>query len=62
MLASILGLHLFNIFLCGLLLFLRNIDVASYADDNTPYNVSKSTIEMLRDINATTKKGFQIKV
>ena len=34
---SILGSLLFNIFLCDLFLFLRDIPVANYADDNTPY-------------------------
>ena len=34
---SILGLLLFNIFLCDLFLFLHDIPVANYADDNTPY-------------------------
>ena len=34
---SILGPLLFNIFLCDLFLFLDDIPVANYADDNTPY-------------------------
>ena len=34
---SILGPLLFNIFLCNLFLFLHDIPVANYADDNTPY-------------------------
>ena len=34
---SILGPLLFNIFLCDLFLFLHDIPVANYADDNTPY-------------------------
>ena len=34
---SILGPLLFNIFLCDLFLFLNDIPVANYADDNTPY-------------------------
>ena len=33
---SILGLLLFNIFLCDLFLLMKYIDLASYADDNTP--------------------------
>ena len=33
---SILGLLLFNIFLCHLFLLMKYIDFASYADDNTP--------------------------
>ena len=34
---SILGPLLFNIFLCDLFVFLHDIPVANYADDNTPY-------------------------
>ena len=34
---SILGPLLFNIYLCDLFLLVCNIDVASYADDTTPY-------------------------
>ena len=34
---SLLGPLLFNIFLCDLFLFLPDIPVANYADDNTPY-------------------------
>ena len=34
---SILGPLLFNIFLCDPFLFLHDIPVANYADDNTPY-------------------------
>ena len=34
---SILGPLLFNIFLCDLFLFLHDIPLANYSDDNTPY-------------------------
>lgn len=33
----ILGLFLFNIFTCDLFLFADDIDIASYADDNTSF-------------------------
>ena len=39
---SVLGPLLFNTFLCHLFLFINDIDIASYADDNTPYTVHKS--------------------
>ena len=39
---SILGPLLFNIFLCDLFLIMENIDIASYADDNTPYTTENS--------------------
>ena len=41
---SILGLLLFNIFLCDLFLFIKNKDVACYADDTTPYKTGKFCI------------------
>ena len=34
---SILGPLLFNIFLADMFFFLNDVDIASYADDNTPY-------------------------
>ena len=39
---SILGSLLFNIFLYGLFLFINDIEIASYVDDNTPYTVDKN--------------------
>ena len=44
---SILGLLLFNIFLCDLFLIMENIDIASYADDNTPYTTGNSVEEVI---------------
>ena len=41
---SILGPLLFNIYLCDLFMFADNIDIASYADDTTPY-VSGVTLD-----------------
>ena len=38
---SILGPILFHIFLCDIFFMIDNIDIASYADDNTPYSVGK---------------------
>ena len=47
---SILGPLLFSIFLCDLFLFLHDIPVANYADDNTPYctglNISDVLIKL----------------
>ena len=39
---SILWPFLFSIFLCDLFLIMENIDIASYADDNTPYTTGNS--------------------
>ena len=41
---SILGSMLFNIYLCDLFMFADNVDIASYADDTTPY-VSGVTLD-----------------
>ena len=41
---SNLGPLLFNIYLCGLFMFTDNINIASYADDTTPY-VSEVTLD-----------------
>ena len=35
---SILGLLLFNIYICDIFFDIIECDIASYADDNTPYN------------------------
>ena len=40
---SILGPLLFNIFLSDIFLFCNDTDFASYADDNTPYCITKNS-------------------
>ena len=50
---SILGLLLFNLFLCDLFLFVEEADIMSYADDNTPYVCSENidvTLEKLEEV------------
>ena len=44
----ILGRLLFDIFLCDLFLIMANIDVASYADNNTPYTARNLTEEVIQ--------------
>ena len=49
---SILGPLLFIIFICHLFYFQENVDITSYADDNTPYCAShdiQTTINTLQD-------------
>ena len=43
---SILGPILFNIFLCDMFVMIDNIDITSYADDNTPNSVGKSQCDL----------------
>ena len=56
---SILGPLLFNIFLCDLFLIMENIDIASYADDNTPYTTGNSIEEVIRKLENAAKTLFQ---
>ena len=56
---SILGAPLFNIFLCDLFLIMENIDIASYADDNTPYTKGNSIEEIIQKLENAAKTLFQ---
>ena len=44
---SILGLLIFNIFLCDLFYFHEGFAVVSYADDTTSYSANKTTKQMI---------------
>ena len=52
---SILGHLLFNIFLCDLFPIMENIDIASYADDNTPYSTGNSIEEVIQKLENVEK-------
>ena len=54
----ILGPLLFNIFLCDLFLIVENIDIASYADDNTPYTTENSIEEVIQKLENAAKTLF----
>ena len=56
---SILGPLLFNIFLCDLFLIMKNIDIASYADDNTPYTTGNSIEEVIQKLEKAAQTLFQ---
>ena len=47
---SIYGPLLFNKFLCDLFLFVPDIGIANYVDDNTPYTTSKHLETILTDL------------
>ena len=51
---SILGPLLFNIFLCDLFLFINDINIASYADDNTLYTVDKNPEKIIKVLEHTS--------
>ena len=44
---SILRPLLFNIFFCDIFLFCKDVDFASYAHDNTPHCIGKTTEEVI---------------
>ena len=56
---SILGPLLFSIFLCDLFLIMNNFDIASYADDNTPYAVGNNIQELIGKLQNASKTLFQ---
>ena len=56
---SILGPLLFNIFLRDLFLIMKNIDIASYVDDNTPYTTGNSMEEVIQKLEYAAKTLFQ---
>ena len=56
---SILGPLLFNIFLCDLFLIINNFELASYADDNTPYAVGNNIKELIVKLQNASKTLFQ---
>ena len=49
---SILGPLLFNIFICDLVLIMNKVDFASYADDNTQYDIENDVIEVLNSLKS----------
>ena len=55
---SIFGPLLFNIFLCDLFLFLNEIDVANYADDNTPFSCKNDPRNVILDIEHASSVLF----
>ena len=46
----ILGPLLFNAFLCDVFLFIPNIDLESYANDNTPFGMGSPELEVINEI------------
>ena len=56
---SILGPFLFNIYICDLIFGIGDLDIASYADDNTPYTFSSELDVALKKLRSYTMKIFK---
>ena len=56
---SILGPLLFNIFLSDLFLIAKDVNIASYADDNTLYDSCDTIEEVILSLQNSSKKLFQ---
>ena len=53
---SILGPLLFNIFLCDLFLIIDDVEIASYADDTTPYVCEKGVDQVKASLEKSAEK------
>ena len=56
---SILGPLLFNIFLCDLLKFFPDVDIANYADDNTLHSSNINLNKLLHDLEKISDTLFK---
>ena len=52
---SILGPLIFTVFLYDLFLFKPNIDLVSYADDNTPFAIGSLELEVINEIKSAIR-------
>ena len=56
---SVLGPLLFNIFLCDLFSIMNDVDFPNYADDNTPFFVGNTLVEVIFKLQSDSKTLFQ---
>ena len=56
---SILGPILFNIFISDLFLVIKDVDFASYADDNTIYQSGRTVDDVINGLQVSAEKLFQ---
>ena len=55
---SILGTSLFNIFLEDLFFIVNSMDIANYADDNTPYATTNDIDSLIASLEEASKSLF----
>ena len=56
---STLGPLLFNILLCNMFLLCKDVDFASYADDNAPYCIGKTPKEVISQLEKSSVSIFE---
>ena len=56
---SILGPLLFNIFLCDLFFLMSDVELASYADDNTSFFVGDDLKDVILKLQNASKTTFK---
>ena len=56
---SILGPILFNIFLAVLFLVLKDVDIANFADDNTPFTSAKNIDDLIDSLEKASSSLFK---
>ena len=57
---TILGLLLFNIFLCDLFFIIIDVEFGSYADDNTPFFVGDDLNDVILKLQKCFKNTLQM--
>ena len=57
---SILGPLLFNVYICDMFYDIIDCDIASYADDNTPYASSNNLDAVINKLEESTNNLFQL--
>ena len=56
---SILGPLLFNIFLADLFLVLKDVDIANFADDNTPFTPANNIDDLMDSLEKASSSLFK---
>ena len=55
----ILGPPIFNIFLADLLLALKDVDIASFTDDDTPFTSANNTDDLIDSLEKASSSLFK---